>query len=73
MRKNMQYSWEIIYQLLRRVDKNLEHQDEVEQIVEKALKHHVIDHYIEILKETILLKEITFNEAKTILENMIKD
>ena len=73
MRKNMQYSWEIIYQLLRRVDKNLEHQDEVEQIVEKALKHHVIDRYIEILKETILLKEITFNEAKTILENMIKD
>lgn len=69
----MQYSWEIIYQLLRRVDKNLKHQDEVEQIVEKALKHHVIDRYIEILKETILLKEITFNEAKTILENMIKD
>ena len=73
MRKNMQYSWEKIYQLLRRVDKNLEHQDEVEQIVEKALKHHIIDRYIEILKETILLKEITFNEAKTILENMIKD
>lgn len=68
----MQYSWEIIYQLLRRVDKNLEHQDEVEQIVEKALKHHVIDRYIEILKETILLKEITFNEAKQILEIIIE-
>ena len=67
----MQYKWEIIYQLLRRVDKNLEHQDEVEQIVDKALRHQVMETYIESLKKIILLKEITFNEAKQILEIII--
>ena len=69
----MQYSWEIIYQLLRRVDKNLEHQDEVEQIVDKALRHQVMESYIETLKEMILLKEITFNETKELLETMIEN